>query len=142
LLLAIQCGINLSSHPTYLSYYNLAVGGLQGADRLGLEMNYWGDSIHRSFLEKVLSEQNEVSSVEILPSLHQFQVEDLISQCPQLRRQQVKVPANPPDDSRRLRIAFRRRADLDDETFKRYSRTHGPGISDTLAEYDRRPEDQ
>ena len=38
-------------HPFGLSYYNLAVGGLPGAERLGLELTYWGDAIDRQLLD-------------------------------------------------------------------------------------------
>lgn len=31
--------------PVYLSFYNAFVGGIAGAARLGLEVNYWGDAI-------------------------------------------------------------------------------------------------
>ena len=32
-------------HPCELSYYNLLAGGLPGAQRLGMEPTYWGDSV-------------------------------------------------------------------------------------------------
>ncbi len=35
-------------HPFGLSYYNLLVGGLPGAERLGLELTYWGDAVDRT----------------------------------------------------------------------------------------------
>ena len=37
----------VSLHPYQLSYYNLLVGGLHGADKLGLEVTYWGDTGNR-----------------------------------------------------------------------------------------------
>ena len=33
-------------HPFGLSYYNALVGGLPGAERLGLELTYWGDAVN------------------------------------------------------------------------------------------------
>jgi hypothetical protein len=37
-------------HPYQLSYYNLLVGGLWGAERLGLEVTYWGDTVDGKLL--------------------------------------------------------------------------------------------
>lgn len=37
-------------HPCQLSYYNLLVGGLPGANRLGFETTYWGDSVREPLL--------------------------------------------------------------------------------------------
>ncbi|MCS7238393.1 MAG: hypothetical protein NZ899_08990 [Thermoguttaceae bacterium] len=36
---------HLLYRPVYLSYYNALVGGIRGAARLGLEVNYWGDAV-------------------------------------------------------------------------------------------------
>ena len=38
-------------HPFQLSYYNLLVGGLRGADRLGFEVSYWGDAVTQKLLD-------------------------------------------------------------------------------------------
>ncbi len=38
-------------HPFQLSYYNAAVGFLRGADALGFEPTYWGDSLNRETLD-------------------------------------------------------------------------------------------
>ena len=40
-------------HPFGLSYYNLLVGGLPGAERLGLELTYWGDAVDRVLLDRL-----------------------------------------------------------------------------------------
>lgn len=114
-ILAVQFGINLRSHPTYLSYYNLAVGGTSGAERLGMEMNYWGDSLTRDLLNAAVVEHGDFTTVEIRPSLHQFQEDDLIRQSPILRSRM-----SPGHEARPLRLAFRRRADLSDDQFRTY----------------------
>ena len=36
--------------PCHLCYYNLAVGGLAGAERLGFEATYWGDTVREPML--------------------------------------------------------------------------------------------
>jgi hypothetical protein len=121
LLIVIQLTSNLLNHPTYLSYYNLAVGGLRGADALGLEMNYWGDSVTRSLLRSRLDDDpsSQLTSVQITPSLHQFQNQELIVQSPILRdriQHSSKSKMN-------LFITFRRRADVDDQIFREFSDT-------------------
>jgi hypothetical protein len=47
-IVAIMAGQSLGLilyHPCYLSHYNLLVGGLPGAEKLGFEVTYWGDSV-------------------------------------------------------------------------------------------------
>jgi len=46
-LFVTQAGAVGLIHPYELSYYNAAVGGLWGADRLGLEVTYWHDVVNR-----------------------------------------------------------------------------------------------
>ncbi|MFW6125354.1 MAG: hypothetical protein ACOC46_04330, partial [Pirellulales bacterium] len=41
------------SHPFELSYYNLAVGGLPGAMRRGLEVTYWYDAVTPETIERM-----------------------------------------------------------------------------------------
>lgn len=38
-------------HPYELSYYNALAGGLRGADKMGLEATYWGDSCSQEVLD-------------------------------------------------------------------------------------------
>ncbi len=40
-------------HPFGLSYYNLLVGGLPGAERLGLELTFWGDAVDPVLLDQL-----------------------------------------------------------------------------------------
>ena len=40
--------------PCFLSYYNVAVGGLRGAERCGLELDYWGEAVTRDLLEQIV----------------------------------------------------------------------------------------
>ena len=77
-------------HPCQLSYYNLLVGGLNGADRLGFERTYWGDSVTRSVLD-LIPETPENHFVDVMPVLHQFQLDDLMQQSPILRRKRIRL---------------------------------------------------
>ncbi|RMF95393.1 MAG: phospholipid carrier-dependent glycosyltransferase, partial [Candidatus Schekmanbacteria bacterium] len=40
-------------HPYELSYYNILVGGIEGAKKIGLETTYWGDAFNRDFLKVI-----------------------------------------------------------------------------------------
>lgn len=92
-LLAQSVGV-IVMHPCQLSYYNLLVGGLYGADRLGFERTYWGDSVTRSLLTSEVS-RKEGGSVEVMPVLHQFQLDELLRQSPILRNRRIQLlPAN------------------------------------------------
>jgi hypothetical protein len=89
--LALQAYGVVALHPCYLSYYNLVVGGLRGADRLGLETTYWGDSVTRPLLQAVAENVPAGSAVAVAPVLHQFQLVDLEEQSPILRRRGIKL---------------------------------------------------
>jgi hypothetical protein len=118
LLIAAQLASNWQSHPSYLSHYNVAVGGLAGAEKLGLEMNYWSDGITRELLKEAAADANAYGAIDVRPSLHQFQRDDLMQQSPILRKQ--RVPAGSEAEKRTLQFAFRRRADLSDDEFFKY----------------------
>ncbi len=116
-----------AAHPCQLSYYNLLVGGPRGAERLGMETTYWGDSLARPFLQECLPHIPAGSEIELVPVLHQFQCEELIKQSPLLRAHGLRcVPfgegtgsattAAPAEVSQsRYVLAFVRWADLPDE---------------------------
>jgi hypothetical protein len=121
---------SLTLSPCYLSYYNLLVGGLRGAERLGLEPTYWGDSVTRDFLEEVVQTVPVGATLEVAPVLHQLQLDEMLNQSPILRRHGVTLRPvglpptadNPSAGERedRLRdekqpryiLVFRRKADL------------------------------
>lgn len=117
-LVLAQVVSNWQIHPTYLSYYNLAIGGLGGAEKLGMEMNYWGDAITRDLLEQAVAKCDRFESIEIKPSLHQFQRDDLMRQSPILRKHLWLFVGH--DHRPQLRLAFRRRAELSDDEFLQY----------------------
>ncbi|WP_435006477.1 ArnT family glycosyltransferase [Tundrisphaera lichenicola] len=68
LLLGQSYGI-LAFHPFGLSYYNLLVGGLPGAERLGLELTYWGDTVDGPLLNRLAELAQEGQSVALAPTL-------------------------------------------------------------------------
>ena len=105
------------THPCQLSYYNLLVGGSAGADRLGFERTYWGDSVTRSFLTKVADVVPEGSTIAVAPVLHQFQLNELLMQSPILRARRIRLVAKSDERSNSnsridATLLFCRKADL------------------------------
>ena len=57
-------------HPFGLSYYNLLVGGLPGAEQLGLELTYWGDAVDRVLLDRLAAAAAPNASAALAPTLY------------------------------------------------------------------------
>ena len=55
--------------PFHLSYYNRLVGGLPGAERLGLEVTYWGEGVDEPLLRYVAQHADVEDRVAIAPLL-------------------------------------------------------------------------
>ena len=84
ILLATQVAGVMTTTPYYLSYYNVAVGGTPGAERLGFEVSYWGDSYSRDFFHKMTEAVPDNAIVQVTPVLHQFQLAEIERQVPML----------------------------------------------------------
>ena len=56
-------------HPFGLSYYNALVGGLPGAERLGLELTYWGDAVDDVLLDRLAVEARPGQAAALVPTL-------------------------------------------------------------------------
>jgi len=72
-VLAAQAYGVVALHPFGLSYYNALVGGLPGAERLGLELTYWGDAIDSVLLDELARRAKPGQVAAFLPSLHHVQ---------------------------------------------------------------------
>jgi hypothetical protein len=114
-LLAQSVGV-IVMHPCQLSYYNLLVGGLYGADRLGFERSYWGDSVTRSLLAAEVS-RREGGSVEVMPVLHQFQLDELLQQSPILKNKRIQL-VSPSSRATDGWLYFARKADVPPEVWE------------------------
>ena len=57
-------------HPFGLSYYNALVGGLPGAERLGLELTYWGDAVDGVLLDELVKRVPVETPVSLVPTLY------------------------------------------------------------------------
>jgi len=100
--------------PCHLSYYNLLVGGLRGAERLGLEPTYWGDSVTREFLEEVCRKVPEGATVDVMPVLQPTFLEILYDQSPILRSRKINLRPYHPEKNGppHYVMIYRRKADL------------------------------
>jgi 4-amino-4-deoxy-L-arabinose transferase-like glycosyltransferase len=56
-------------HPFGLSYYNALVGGVAGAERLGLELTYWGDAVDAPLLDELASQALDGQTAALAPTL-------------------------------------------------------------------------
>jgi 4-amino-4-deoxy-L-arabinose transferase-like glycosyltransferase len=72
-LLAMQAYGTVSMHPFGLSYYNVLVGGLPGAERLGLELTYWGDTVDSVLLDALATRAQAGQIAALIPTLHDLQ---------------------------------------------------------------------
>ncbi|MHB1034649.1 MAG: ArnT family glycosyltransferase [Pirellulales bacterium] len=116
LFMALQ-GVGLwIYHPCQLSHYSLLVGGLAGAEKLGFEVTYWGDTVR----EPLLAEAAELApGKEVLygPHLAPWQAAAVESESPALLENRVRLVGW--DSSRaadtagiHYAIVYHRKADL------------------------------
>lgn len=117
LLLSAQLLGLLRVQPCYLSYYSTAVGGLAGADRLGLERTYWGDSLLGPFLGASATAVPVGSRVDVFPVLHPQPLLELQTQCTAFEARQIQLRPLSEEhwDDVRYILLFRRQADLPPE---------------------------
>ena len=68
-VLALQATGVIWFHPFGLSYYNALVGGLPGAERLGLELTYWTDAVDDVLLDRLADQAQASDAVAMVPTL-------------------------------------------------------------------------
>jgi 4-amino-4-deoxy-L-arabinose transferase-like glycosyltransferase len=69
-LLLVQGYGLVALHPFGLSYYNAIVGGLPGAERLGLELTYWNDAVDQVLLDRLSRAAEPEASAALVPTLY------------------------------------------------------------------------
>jgi 4-amino-4-deoxy-L-arabinose transferase-like glycosyltransferase len=84
---AVQAYGTLALHPFGLSYYNLMVGGLPGAEQLGLEITYWGDAVDRVLLDRLARDAQPGATAALAPTL--FAQQGILTTTPALVRREV-----------------------------------------------------
>lgn len=103
-------------HPCQLSHYSLLVGGLWGAERLGFEVTYWGDSVTESLLATAARESPE-GPIVFGPSLAPFQAPGIAISSTSLAERGLclvdwKGDSEPPPEGCRFGLFYHRKADL------------------------------
>lgn len=91
LLIAAQFVGHLLMHPCYLSYYNILVGGISGADRLGLQVTYWGEGLTRDLVQRAAEVVPPGGVLEFGPVLHPTQIRGLLTQSPPLHQKRIQL---------------------------------------------------
>lgn len=91
LFLALQSYGIWALSPCHLSYYNLLVGGLRGADRIGLPVTYWGESITRSFLHDVAAQVPVGGEIRFNPVVHTRQLPELQQRSVSLQERKIHL---------------------------------------------------
>lgn len=80
----LQGGGLFAYHPYYLSHFSLLVGGLPGAERLGFEVTYWGETVNGELLEAAHRADPE-GVVLYAPHLAPFQAAAVEISSPELQ---------------------------------------------------------
>lgn len=125
LFLALQATGTLWFRPVWLSYYNCLVGGLWGAEKLGFEINYWGDALTEKLICRAAAGISPGERLTFAPSLAPYQAAGILagSACliergiplapwsPELEMQSREGPEVQSSKGQWVLI-YRRRADL------------------------------
>jgi len=90
LLLLTQTYSTIAYAPCWLSYYSLLTGGLKGADILGMEATYWGDTITAEMLQQIVQEVPDKSVIQVAPVLHPAYLQTL-QETPELKRKGISL---------------------------------------------------
>lgn len=103
--------------PVWLSYYNCLVGGLPGAEKLGFEINYWGDALTEPILCEAAKRLQPGEALAFAPSLAPYQAAGITVASPCLTEREVLLRAWSPEIIKepikpQWLLVYRRRADL------------------------------
>jgi hypothetical protein len=107
-VLAAQAYGVVKLHPFELSYYNAFVDGLRGAERLGLELTYWGDTVDRPLLDALAHAARPGQSAAIVPTLHHIQPAACLT--PELFTRQISLQDQAAFDRAAWLVVYRRTA--------------------------------
>ena len=115
---ALQAFGLVACHPCHLSHYNLLVGGLGGAEKLGFEVDYWGHGVRESLVAEAVR-RGPGTPILFAPSLAPWQAHSVGVASPSAAENEVPFEGWPGDWNRpigasRYVIVYHRRADLPD----------------------------
>jgi hypothetical protein len=114
---ALQAAGLVVYHPCPLSHYNLLVGGLWGAEKLGFEVTYWGDAVDESLLQDV-AVRAPGERIVFGPNLAPFQAVGVSFASKSLAEARVTIVGwdgswRSPPPGCRFGVFYHRRADLE-----------------------------
>jgi hypothetical protein len=116
-LLVVAQGVGLVVYfPCQLCHYNLLVGGLPGAARLGFEVTYWGDTVREPLLAEA-AQRSPHQPIFFAPDLAEFQTLAIVASSPSLAKAGVRLVSLNRSDAqsstaeKRYAIVYHRRAD-------------------------------
>ncbi|MFO0891813.1 MAG: glycosyltransferase family 39 protein [Isosphaeraceae bacterium] len=115
-----QCWGTVTFYPFGLSYYNLLTGGLSGAERLGLELTYWGDAVDRALLDRLAAEVAPGQAAALAPTLYPGQ--GILTTTARLARKEVVLGDESAAGQAEWLIVSRRRAYWSPELVARIGR--------------------
>lgn len=101
--------------PCWLTFWNAAAAPFATDSRQELEASYWGDSVTRELLTTAAAAVPEGTQIDVAPVLHQFQLEDILAQGPDLRARRIRLRAYSAETRGEYLLVFDRRADLPPE---------------------------
>lgn len=95
-------------HPFGLSYHNALVGGLRGAERLGLELTFWSDAIDGVLLDDLAARAAPGDLAAVVPTLHHIQPASMMT--PTLLERRVRLETQEERGRARWWVVSRRTA--------------------------------
>ncbi len=120
LLLLFTAGSTMRSlHPCCLSYFNEIIGGLPGAEKLGVEVTYWGDTITDPFLDEWATLAAEGDRAILVPTLYDGHPLMMMTHAMRAKKLAVVQPPAEGLGDTRWAIVFRRSGYLHDELARR-----------------------
>jgi 4-amino-4-deoxy-L-arabinose transferase-like glycosyltransferase len=114
-------------HPFGLSYYNELVGGLPGAERLGLELTYWNDPVDQVLLDRLAVLAQPGATAALVPSLYPGQ--GIITTNRALARREIVLKDTEEADRTEWIVLSRRTAYWRPEIRERLARGQGKRVA-------------
>ncbi len=112
--LGLLAAASIRAHPFELSYYNAFIGGLRGAEKKGMEMTYYYETIQPEFLRKVNQTLAPGQALLLIPYwpdlLFNYQDHGLL-------REDVFIAGEKDGDSAQFVLACRRRSAIQDDLY-------------------------
>ncbi len=117
----------IALYPFGLSFYNVLVGGVSGAERLGLELTYWNDAVDEVLLDRLAEEGQSGATAALVPTLYPQQ--GLLTTNRALARAGIRLGDQEESLSVEWVIVSRRTAYLRPEILERLANGRGTRIA-------------